>query len=343
MRNINNLNLNFASYAKAIKKGISKTTNIEITKLLLNLIVNDENVVNKNGEPYFISNYYVNKWINEHEDIPSPIKKAASSLDIISRSTTYFEENVLTALSPQKEDDTFATLLELINNDNTMSLDKKKCLLSLYEDNEIGEFLSETFLYALQKNNKTSEHKQGGKLNTPFTSQEEVQDEISKINALLKKIPKPIIEVPHDIIKPQEVKYTSELLAAYADEEGVEEITKENLDNYPKYKKNFQRQRRYYYAAESIRRSARDTFGMNEDDEFNLLIEETYDGIIDVHEEEYSSGFQRFNSVMKHVTTIEHNKSSISKIPGWIGPSEKKGFCHILVNKGVIKWVNHHE
>lgn len=328
--------LNYSSYAKAIQKGMAKAKNIEVTRLLLKFIVEKENVVNSKGELFNINDSYNSLWWNQHEDIPVPIKESAASPEIISEATDYFEEKVITALSPQKEPDAYSTLLELIESDTTMASEIKDNLMSLYNSNELGQFLAETFLYAVQKNNKDSQKEAVSKT----TSNASLTKDVKKLTELLQNFPKPVKLVPPDTLTDNEMIYITELLAAYADAEGTPEIPKENLEKYPKYKKNLERQRKDYYAAESIRQSARDTLGSRETDEFKILKEETYDGIIDVHEDDYSSGFDRLNSVMKHVTTVHLNKSLLNLLPGWISSSEKKGICHMLVNDKQMKWVN---
>lgn len=331
--------LNFASYAKSIKKGIPKASNVEITRLLLNFIVEKNNVVNSKGGLYNINDSYSSLWWNQREDIPAPIKKAAALTEIISEATDYFEDKIIVALSPQKELDTYNSILDLIKKDSTIAEDHKNYLISLYEANEIGEFLSQTFLYALQKDNKSLDQTS----TTNISPTASITDDVNKLTELLKQYPKPVQLIPQDNLDEHEMIYITELLAAYADEEGVPQIEKNNLENYPKYKKNFVRQRKDYYAAETIRQSARDSLGLNGTDEFNVLKEETLDGIIDVHEDYYNSGFDRLNSVMKHVTTIQLNKSWLTRLPGWISNSEKKGFCHMLVNDRQIKWVDKDE
>lgn len=187
--------LNFATYAKTIKEGMCKATNIEVTKLLLNFIVNDEEVLNKEGEQYNISNYYVHKWINEHTDIPVTIKKAASCPKIIAKSEDYFEKEVLNALSPQKELDTYSNLLELIEKDVTMSDHTKNNLIKSYKDNEIGKFLSDTFLYALQKGINKSTTCSFIEENFDKLNEDDLiklnDDDLKKLNEIFNKFPSP--------------------------------------------------------------------------------------------------------------------------------------------------------
>lgn len=330
--------LNFATYAKTIKKGMCNATNIEVTKLLLDFIVNEETVLNKEGDQYHINNYYVNKWINQHTDIPATIKKAASCPKIISKSEDYFDNIVINTLSPQMELDTYSTLLKLIKNDTTMSNHIKNNLINLYKDNELGKFLSHTFLYALQKNNKTS-HKKNKLLQeddeTKSITYSFIEDNLNKLNEIYNKFPSPEKLEPPARLEDHEMTYALELLAAYADKEGVLEISKEDLKKYPKYYKNFQRQRTYYYAAESIRQLTEYVFCA---DEFKILKSETLDAIIETYEDDYENGFIRLNEVLKHVSKIQLNESILTKIPGCLNIFQKKGICHMLVNDKEITW-----
>ena len=141
-------------------------------------------------------------------------------------------------------------------------------------------------------------------------------------------------------IASEEVIYADELLAAYADAEKAPAITRETLPDYPgKYQKNFIEQRKHFYNAESIRRSLRDVFSEEDMNQFEILKDDTYDGIYEVCFDEYEHGYARLISVLKAIPTINTSKSLLSHIPNWIGNSEKKGICHMLVNDGKIKWV----
>ncbi len=146
------------------------------------------------------------------------------------------------------------------------------------------------------------------------------------------------IEPPSEI-EPVELPYIEALLAAYAQAEELESITKDNLPNLPKkYQKNFIEQRENYYNIDSIFHSIREVFEDGEED-FNRLKEDTYDGISDTCWQDYSNGYIRLIEVLRHATVITLSKSYLSQITNLIGNSEKKGICHLLVNDGKIKWV----
>jgi hypothetical protein len=135
-----------------------------------------------------------------------------------------------------------------------------------------------------------------------------------------------------------EMRYVTELLAAYAEAEGLESLTQDELAKYQKYKRNFERQRKDYYAAESVRRGTREAFGDSDPDQFDVLKEETHDGIIEVHERDYEHGLARLNAVLDKVTSVSISKCALRETD-WIGNSERKGVCHFLVNDGRIRWV----
>jgi len=152
------------------------------------------------------------------------------------------------------------------------------------------------------------------------------------------------IELPKNLklpvdIAPTELPYVEELFAAYAQAEHKGSVTKDMLPQMPtKYERNFTEQRENYYNAESIRRSVREVFSGGEDD-FNRLKDDTYDGVSDTCWDDYEHGYARLVAVLKQVSQITLSKSYLAQISNWIGNSEKKGVCHMLVNDGRIHWV----
>ncbi|KJR44365.1 hypothetical protein UF75_5255 [Desulfosporosinus sp. I2] len=143
---------------------------------------------------------------------------------------------------------------------------------------------------------------------------------------------------PPKALDSNELIYVTELLKAYAEAIGIEEFPIDVLEKYSRYNQNFARQRKDYYSAETIRRFVRDVF--TDSKQFEVLKDETFDGIIEVLESDYSNGFERLNAVVKHASTVSTDKSLLSSKLHCIGNSEKKGVCHMLVNDKRLKWVN---
>ena len=134
-----------------------------------------------------------------------------------------------------------------------------------------------------------------------------------------------------------EQPYVYALLKAYGDAEHGTEITMELLDSYPKYKRHFQRQRDDYFAAEAVRRGTRDFYSKNDPDQFQVLKDEIYDGIIDIYEEDWDNGLIRVRNVMAQASKVAVSRCWLSRDTDWIGNAQKKGVCHILVNDGRLK------
>ena len=181
-----------------------------------------------------------------------------------------------------------------------------------------------------------------GNTSAQIETAEELSPDLVKLRALLAKLPHPETLTPPEDLTEEELPYVTELLAAYANAEGLDELTRDELETYQKYKKNFGRQRKDYYAAESVRRGTREAFGASDPDQFETLKEETHDGIIEIHERDYDHGFARLNAVMSQAAIVPISKCALRETD-WIGNSEKKGVCHFLVNDRRIKWVDDDE
>lgn len=136
----------------------------------------------------------------------------------------------------------------------------------------------------------------------------------------------------------KEMPYVKELLRAYSEKVNKDIKSIEDLTTYPECKENFNRQRKDYYAIETIERFVRDTF--TNDDEFKKLKEEIFNGIIEVHEEKYDNGFERLKADLKQAVMVNTQKSLLDSHLNLIGNAQRKGTCHKLVNDNRIKWVN---
>lgn len=153
-----------------------------------------------------------------------------------------------------------------------------------------------------------------------------------------------VITPPKTFVPPSEIDrgekempYIKELLRVYSEKEKKDIKNVDDLVAYPECKENFNRQRKDYYAIETVERFVRDTF--TNDDEFTCLKDEIYDGIIEVHEEKYNNGFERLKADLKQAVKVNTNKSLLDSHLKLIGNAERKGTCHKLVNDNRIKWV----
>ena len=147
---------------------------------------------------------------------------------------------------------------------------------------------------------------------------------------------------PPDEVAEYELLYISKLMAAYGEAEGIADFSKEMMKQHDrKYGEHYKRQRKDFYAAESVRQGTRETYGDTDPDQFEVLKEETYDGVIEVWEQEHQNGYIRLNAVLAQAAVIRIDRCWLCRDTDWIGNSQKKGICHILANDDTIKrWVN---
>lgn len=148
-------------------------------------------------------------------------------------------------------------------------------------------------------------------------------------------LPTPIL--PPNEIDLDEMPYVLALLEAYSDELGVQISDVKELEIYNTYFENLNRQRKDYYSAETIRRFVRDT--LTDSQQFNVLKDEVYNGIIDTHEQDYDSGYKRLIEDLKQAAIINTSKCMLDSKLHCIGISERKGVCHMLVNDNKLRWV----
>ena len=153
-----------------------------------------------------------------------------------------------------------------------------------------------------------------------------------------RRIDMPTSVLPSKEIAPNEMAYIAALLEAYSDELKIKIDTVLSLEAYDNYFKHLNRQRKDYYSAETIRRFVRDT--LTDSQQFSVLKEEVYNGIIDIHEQDYDSGYKRLVADLKQASMTNTSKCLLDSKLHCIGNSERKGVCHMLVNEDRLKWVN---
>jgi hypothetical protein len=326
----------FGAFARTLQPALQKpNSNQAIVGILLDLIT-DFAAVGQLSENYSLKPGKVSELWNFKSDVHSDVTDLAATDKVIKAMPGAVRKNVIPALIGAATDDLIENLRKLLNADKSIAKEKRDELLALAQKDKLADFLATVYLYSLTRSNKKVEGR--GDMETAADLSVTV-DDIEKIKEIYRRIPRPKdIEVP-DEPENDELTYIAELLAAYAEKTGVAELSLDALAGYRQYREDLRQRRKEYYAAETIRRGTREVFGETDPDQFGILKDETYDGIFDVHSQDYQDGYERLLKVMAHVSSIQINKSPLSKLPEWIGNKEKKGVCHILVNDGVIRWV----
>lgn len=184
----------------------------------------------------------------------------------------------------------------------------------------------------------------GGELNTStngrYITDAEILNDVNTLKNMLSKYKRPDpIPVP-GTIDVSEMIYVEALYDAYASAEDVPKYTRRDVERHRRYKNDFAYQRKCYYATETIRRSLQDALLPIEYKEFDEMREEVKAGILPKLIPPYDNGYLRLCAVTGQAATVPINRSQIALLPGWIGPAEKVGMCHMLANKKEIQWVD---
>lgn len=293
----------------------------DLINLLYDAIAEPVGLTNKNGDPITVTKGTASKIMNRqpggnpHRSIRS---KSADNRVHISIEE-YFKKNIVKRLLKGSEDDLIERFKAVINDDDGIAPAKKQELLTSAQKNTLAMFLASVYLYSLSRDNVLD----GSKSAKPVTATTELE----------------VISLPTGITG-VEGSYTDALLAAYGQVEGIKHFTIDMLDAYPAHKENFSNQRKYYFAAEAVRRGIRDLYGTKEKDQFEVLKDEMYEGVTEVWEDEAKNGLARMRKVMAQATKTSLDKCRICRETEWIGNSQRKGVCHFLVRENRLKgWV----
>lgn len=154
-----------------------------------------------------------------------------------------------------------------------------------------------------------------------------------------KKQPLPKVPAPENIVE-TERRYVNALLDVYREKTGEPDLTLDSLPSHPKLIEHLKRQRDDYYDAEMLRRGTRDIYSDDGEEYFNTFLDEVLTGVIDTYEADYPSGYARLGAVLTAASQTTTEKCVISRETLWVGNHEKKGACHILVNRQKLSgWV----
>lgn len=331
--------LNYSSYAQAIAPGLHNSGMHPIAALLLKCIIQYPSVKNRWGNPYKISRTEARDWFHGAASIPQGIRDGADNTKVVNNAKQYFEDYILPEIYMDKEQDVLDTIIQLIRDDHLIKGTKRKRFERLYADGNSAAFLSESFLYAIKNENGLYQRPVKKRKSKPLAETSDIEE---FENLMKQRYKKPDPMIPPKELADHELTYASELLAAYADAAGQTEMVREDLSD-PKnarYSRNFDRQRRFYYMAETILEASRDTLKLKESECFDQAKDEVFDGIIETCDRPYPDAFMRLSAVIDRAAILSLSKKIQDMLLGWIGVGEKQGMCHMLVNDKKIRWVD---
>ena len=181
-------------------------------------------------------------------------------------------------------------------------------------------------------------------INGSSTSQSEKESEIdmkliNEIQQKIKLLPRPAnVPVPAVATK-DEQKYIKELYLAYGDAVGMDSFSTNDLSCFPDYAEDLDDRRIDFYAAETIRRGVLELGSGNLSSQFDVLKDETLEGIKDTAKRTHLNGFEHMLAIMEQAVITPVTNYLLSASPYWISGKIKKGVCHHLVNDGKLTWV----
>lgn len=162
---------------------------------------------------------------------------------------------------------------------------------------------------------------------------------IDDIQEKIKSLPRPTnVPVPKVATQDEQI-YIEELCLAYGDAEGIDSFTVNDLSTFPDYSDDLEDRRIDFYAAETIRRGVLELKGSSLTGQFDVLKDETYNGVKDTARRTHPNGYERMLAVMEQAVIAPVTNYILSASPYWISGKIKKGVCHHLVNDGKLTWI----
>jgi hypothetical protein len=129
-----------------------------------------------------------------------------------------------------------------------------------------------------------------------------------------------------------ESRYLRQLFEAYGDHKHVDVSTLSDLDPWQDLLEHYNRQREFFYHAESLRNFARDTVPPGT---FEELQEEVHAGVVDIEAAVHPDGFARVQAVTQAAAQLPLSANgliSVTKV------QDKRGICHQLANEDRLTW-----
>lgn len=143
---------------------------------------------------------------------------------------------------------------------------------------------------------------------------------------------RPSAGVPPVDPAPAESRYLEQLFEAYSDHKNSEIKVFADLQPWDTLAKHYNRQREFFYHAESLRNFARDTVPSGT---FEELQDEVHAGVVEIEAAKHADGFDRVNAVTQAAAQLPLTASgliSVTKI------QDKRGICHQLANEDRLRW-----
>jgi hypothetical protein len=145
--------------------------------------------------------------------------------------------------------------------------------------------------------------------------------------------PKPTI--PDSQTEENHTNYVKQLFSVYSEFKGSTIDKIEQLDSFLDIKQHFSRQRMCFHWTESLYRYAIE-ISPEAIDAYSKLKSDLYEGVIEVHDSIYKSGYERLQATLSQSCTVEIKNNILGP---YVDIKDRKGMCHHLADSNQLIWV----
>ena len=320
----------YSTFAKALAEAAIRKDRIMLPMAndLIGFLTEKPEVVQmKDCEDFTINSSYASRWFKGTEHIPTSIQSAAGDKKFLPDAIKAIGLFTTEHLYPNKLNEVCNALYVPASEVATFS-DKKALKESLDgHDNEM--FLAIALMTALTQENCLVSKK-------ATKERSSLKEEVDYINYILEHFHKPVVILMPSHSTASEMQYVEALLQAIADEIG-------SKDEHRHYKFVFDKQRKAYYQAESIREATRDSeIFCDEKLSFIGLMEEIHSKTQSTYDAAYPSGYKRMLAVTDKAATLPLNSLLAQKLK-WVNQEIKRGTIHVIINEEGEGWVSEND
>jgi hypothetical protein len=146
----------FGTYAKRLQKTLIDSGNEKAAELLLDLITENVDILNRNGQPFVVTSKIASELLTHKVEVHKKIRDASGKPAVMDAARDYFEDAVIPFIMPDMVEDLLADMSQLISADTDIPKRKQSELLAIANADTLAEFLSSVYLYAIKQTNKIS-------------------------------------------------------------------------------------------------------------------------------------------------------------------------------------------
>ena len=146
--------LNFVTYVEALRPSLMKHSEKQDAAIFLLNSVSKEKIGEEaaQGKDYTLPDgSSLNRVLRGVLNVPESIRFATARPEIVENAADYFRNEVVQDIHPHLKDEATERLVSLIHGDYTIPEARRESLLKLSQEDDYGLFLSETFIYALNR------------------------------------------------------------------------------------------------------------------------------------------------------------------------------------------------